>query len=151
MASWGEMAQEAPKIASVGRDLLYRSGHGSGLLATVRDGGIPRIHPISVGIVGDHLVAFIIRSSPKTRDLELDGRYSLHAHMDLSRPNELEVRGHARAVTDQALIDQAAAGWNFEVDDDYRLFEFDIETALLGERATGHDWPPAYTRWSAAG
>ncbi len=151
MADWGELAAGAPKIASVGRELLYRTGHGAALLATVRGEGIPRIHPISVAIIRDRLVAFMIVGSPKTRDLETDGRYSLHAHMDLAKPNELEIRGHAHEVGDSALVDEAVKSWHFEVDDSYRLFEFDIETALLGERATDHDWPPSYTRWTSSG
>ncbi len=39
--------------------------------------------------------------------------------------------------------------WPFEADDTYRLFEFDIENALLGKRPTVNDWPPIYTRWSS--
>jgi hypothetical protein len=51
-------------------------------------------------------------------------------------------------LTDATLRAAAAAAWPFEADDTYRLFEFDIESALLGERPTANDWPPVYTRWS---
>jgi hypothetical protein len=40
-----------------------------------------------------------------------------------------------------------AAGWAFEVDDGYQLYEFDIESALIGARPTADDWPPRYTAW----
>jgi hypothetical protein len=43
----------------------------------------------------------------------------------------------------------AADGWHFTVDDGYRLFELDVEHALLGERASADDWPPAYRSWRA--
>lgn len=148
MATWGDLARGNPTLAARGRELLYRSGIGEGLIATVRGDGLPRVHPIAVGIVGERLVAFI-NDSPKGRDLERDGRYALHSHLDLEVPHELELRGRARLVTDRALRDEAAAGWSFTVDDGYRLFELDIEHALLGERASRRAWPPRYTTWTS--
>ena len=47
--------------------------------------------------------------------------------------------------------ERVAAGWAFEVDDSYTLFEFSIEHALLGARPTADDWPPIYTSWRATG
>ncbi len=38
MASWAELEAAAPGIASAGRELLQRDGHGKAMLATVRDG-----------------------------------------------------------------------------------------------------------------
>ena len=148
MATWGEMASFAPKIAAIGSELLYRTGAGEAMLVTVRGDGLPRIHPINVGIVGDRLVAFIL-DSPKSRDLEQDGRYALHAHLDPQAPHEVQLRGRARLVTDATLRANAVAVWPFEADASYRLFELDIESALLGERPTADDWPPVYTRWSS--
>ncbi|MGZ8438286.1 MAG: hypothetical protein ACXWXR_07070 [Candidatus Limnocylindrales bacterium] len=40
-----------------------------------------------------------------------------------------------------------AAAWYFTTTDEYRLFEFHVERALLGERGPD-DWPPRYTAWS---
>jgi hypothetical protein len=147
MATWEELAQAAPKIASTGRKLL-ESGLWNAMLVTVHGDGLPRIHPIKVGIIDERLVAFILGSA-KLRDLEQDGRYALHALLDPQAPNELQVRGRARELTDATLRAAAAAAWPFEADDTYRLFEFDIESALLGERPTANDWPPIYTRWSS--
>jgi hypothetical protein len=45
-------SDQSPSPAG-GRALFYGEGHGGALLATIRDGEPPRIHPISVGIVGD--------------------------------------------------------------------------------------------------
>jgi hypothetical protein len=111
------------------------------LLTTVRGGALPRIHPITLAIVDDRLLAFIILDSPKARDLAEDGRYALHSHLDLDRPHEFSVRGRARAVDD---------GWPFGVDDSYRLFELLIDHAVAGTRATAHDWPPRYTSWRSS-
>lgn len=150
MATWGEFSTAAPELARQGRDRLYRSGHGTALLATVRDGAPPRIHPISVAIVGDQLVAFLILASPKTTDLVEDGRYAMHAHMDLARPHEFSVRGRARSVQDPTARAAVAAGWSFSPDETFGLFEFDIEHAILGDRATADDWPPRYRSWKPA-
>jgi hypothetical protein len=146
MASWAEFASRAPAMSEAGRSLLFRGGEGDALLATVRSGESPRIHPISIEVVDGALCAFILRSA-KLTDLEQDGRYAIHAHVDPEAPSEFLVRGHAHEVTDPAVRAAAAASWSFTVDDTYRLFVFDIEAALLGERDSKHAWPPRYSRW----
>ncbi len=149
MATWAEFATAAPELASQGRDLLYRGGHGQALLATVRGDDLPRIHPISLGIVGDRLYAFILRSA-KRLDLEQDGRFALHTLQDPAAPSEFAIRGRATIVDAEAVRSEVARGWSFEVDETYGLFEFSIEAALLGVRDGPDDWPPRYTSWSAA-
>jgi hypothetical protein len=52
-------------------------------------------------------------------------------------------------IDDAATRARFAAAWYFETTDRYRLFEFLIERALLGERGPD-DWPPRYTSWSEA-
>jgi hypothetical protein len=149
MATWAELEAAAPDLAAAGRGLLYRDGSGRAFLATVRHESLPRIHPISVGIVDERLYAFINRSA-KGLDLELDGRYALHAHLDPLVPAEFELRGRAQLVEAEAVRTAVAAGWAFEVDDSYRLFELSIESALLGLRSSPEDWPPQYTSWTAS-
>ena len=148
MASWAELEASEPELAAAAHDLFFRTGSGKAMLATVRDGGAPRIHPITVGIVDGELVAFILRSA-KLTDLETDGRYALHAHLDLDAPHEAMLRGRAREVTDSALRTAAVAAWPFTADEGYRLFAFDISSALHGRRDSAHDWPPMYRRWEA--
>jgi len=145
MASWEEFEAAAPALAEAGRRLLQRGDRDSGVLATVRADLPPRIHPVTVGIVEGRLLVFVLASA-KRNDLEQDGRFALHTHLDPERPNEFMVRGRASVVTGPAR-DRAAAGWAFEVDDGYELFELDVESAVLGERATADDWPPRYTSW----
>ena len=147
MATWADLEAAAPDIAVEGRRLLYRSGEGEALLATVRDGAAPRIHPINVGIVDGELVAFILRSV-KLTDLSEDGRYALHAHIDPAAPSELMVRGRATEIPHVERRAAAAAVWPFEIDETYRLFAFGIESAHLGRRDTPDVWPPAYERWA---
>ena len=146
MATWGEFTAAAPEMAAKGRELIYRTGGGEALLATVRDAESPRIHPIAVEVVGAGLFAFIL-GSPKLTDLEEDGRYALHAYPDAARPHEFVIRGRVRPV-DVATRSRLAADWPFSVGS-VRAFEFLIDEALLGERDSRADWPPRYTAWRA--
>ena len=148
MATWAEFETGAPELAAEGRRLIYRGDAGEMLLATVRGDEPPRIHPVNVAIVEGRLYAFILRSAKRT-DLERDGRYALHTHQDPAAPSEFAVRGRASAVESDDARSAAAAAWSFEVDEAYTLFDFSIETALLGARDTADDWPPRYSSWSA--
>jgi hypothetical protein len=149
MATWAEFEVASPELATAGRRLIYRDGDGAALLATVRDGDVPRIHPVSVGVAEGHLYVFVIGRSPKRRDLEADGRYALHAHVNATAPSEFSLRGRASMVDDPIVRSQVAADWSFGVDDSYVLFELMINSALLGVRPTADDWPPRYTSWAA--
>jgi hypothetical protein len=146
--SWADLEAAAPDLAAAGRELFERNGGGQGFLATVRSEELPRIHPISFEIVDGRLCAFILRSA-KRIDLERDGRYALHAHHDPAAPSEFLVRGRATLIDDLAVRGRVAAGWPFEVDDSYALFELSVESALLGSRPSADDWPPRYTSWIA--
>ena len=151
LGTWGEFADAVPGIASEGQRLINGWGRGGVLLATVRGDELPRIHPITVAIVDGRLYAFVIADSPKRLSLEIDGRYAMHTHQDPAAPSEVALRGRARLVDDSDERSRVAAGWAFEVDDSYALFEFSIESALLGARPTADDWPPIYSSWRATG
>ncbi len=146
MASWQDLETAAPKIAAHGRALLYRSGEGEALLVTVRGDEPPQAHPIYVRVVDDGLYAFIL-PSPKLRDLREDGRYALHAHLDPAHPDEFFVNGRVREV-DEATRTRLAGDWGFNPGG-APAFEFLIDEALAGERATANDWPPKYSTWKA--
>ncbi len=75
VVTWGDFATAAPDIATKGRELLCRTGHGAALLVAVRGDDPPRVHPISVGVVDGGLYAFIL-PSPKLQDLEHDGQFT---------------------------------------------------------------------------
>ena len=147
VATWSELEAGAPAIAAAGRSVLARGGEAGALLATIRGDASPRIHPVTVAIVDGGLYVFLLDSA-KRRDLAEDGQFALHGHQDPAAPTEFSVRGHARLVPAGTVRDRVAAGWAFEVDDSYWLFELRIGSAILGERAAD-EWPPRYTRWSA--
>ena len=146
--TWADLEVAAPEVATEGRRLFHRDGRGQGLLATVRGDDAPRVHPISFEIVDGRLYAFILRSA-KRRDLEKDGRFALHSHQEPSAPSEFLVRGRAELVDDPSVRSAVAATWSFDVGDTYELFEFSVESALLGERGPD-EWPPRYTSWRQA-
>jgi hypothetical protein len=146
--SWAAFEAAAPELAAAGAQHLDRA-EGAALLATVRADAPPRIHPVTVGIVEGGLYVFLLDSA-KRKDLVEDGRYALHAHQDMAAPDEFSVRGRARLIQAGKLRDRVATGWFFEVDDTYWLFELQVQSAILGERAAD-EWPPRYRRWSAAG
>ena len=148
MATWAEFAEAAPDLAAEGARLLHRGDIEEGLLATVRGDDLPRIHPIWIRVVDGVFYAFILKSAKRT-DLERDGRYALHSHQDPAKPSEFSVRGRAGLVAAGPVYDRVASEWYFEVDDSYRLFEFDIEAAILGVRGDPDEWPPRYTSWKA--
>ncbi len=147
MLDWARFAVAAPEIEAEGQRLIYARGDGEALLATVRGDDLPRIHPVNVAIVRDGLYAFVIERSAKRRDLGSDGRFALHTHQDPEAPSEVMLRGRARLVDDPSERARVTAGWAFEVDDSYTLFEFLIESALLGVRASADEWPPRYRSW----
>lgn len=149
MATWGDLAAAAPELAEAGRRLLYRTKTGEALLATVQADQLPRLHPIWVAVLDDRLYAFIGRS-PKRSDLERDGRYALHSHVDPAVPSEFSVRGRAALVAAGRERDSIARQWYFEPDSSYELFEFSVEAAVLGVRSNADEWPPQYSTWRAA-
>lgn len=148
MATWAEFEASNPTLAAGGRRLLYRTETGEALLATVRGDDPPRIHPIWVGIVGGRLYAFILKSAKRT-DLERDGRFALHTHVDPAAPSEFSIRGRARLVDAAELRVEVGGSWYFDVDETYELFDFDVEAAILGVRDNTDEWPPRYTSWTA--
>ena len=78
MVGWGEFESLRPDLAQAGRELLCQFGVGLAFLATVRPDGAPRLHPICV-VPTDHALYGLIIPSLKLRDLERDGRYSMHS------------------------------------------------------------------------
>jgi hypothetical protein len=85
---WSSMAEEAPALAAAG-ERLFRA-FTIGYLATLRRDGAPRIHPVTVTLVGHGLYVSTMRSSRKAADLRRDGRYALHAFPRLQGPDEWE-------------------------------------------------------------
>src|ERR687895_2631053 len=100
MEGWSAFERAEPEMADKGRALLYQRGDGEGFMTTVAANGIPRIHPLNVGVKEGRLLVFVQGHSAKARDLELNPRYALHAHWEAEQPHEFMIRGEVRLVTD---------------------------------------------------
>ena len=145
MASWSEFAAAEPELASAVRALLQQYGPGMGYLATVRADGGPRVHPVSPVVTEEGLYCFVVNSA-KRRDLERDGRYALHSYPPEESDDEAYVAGHAHPVTDPAVISRLADALRASLMVDWRLFEFDIETAMVRRHGPGGALPLAMTQ-----
>jgi hypothetical protein len=156
MLPWSEFARQEPALAADGERVLLLhptpdapAQAGLAYLATVRADGGPRIHPIAPVLYAGRLYAFVLRASPKCRDLLANGHYALHAFPyplgDFSA-EEFTVSGRARHVEDDALRAAVAERCGDAVEAG-EIFELLVERAL--HRAP--QWnPPSYRHWRAA-
>src|SRR5438876_11859510 len=104
MVTWKEFAASAPALAEAGRSLLNQFGVGLAFLATVREDGAPRLHPVCPVLSNDRLFVLITPASPKRHDLLRDGRYALQTFPQ-PKPgsDEFYMTGKARLIDDPAL------------------------------------------------
>ena len=156
VVSWRAFTQQEPEMAAQGKSLLYQHGVGLAFLATIRPDGHPRVHPMCPLTTDDGLFAFIV-PSPKQRDLDRRGAYTLHSFPCPTNEDAFYVTGQAALVEDahhrealarQFVGEREAVGVAPPSADD-ALFEFDIESCLL-TRTTGHGDPaPDHRVWHA--
>jgi hypothetical protein len=157
MRRWGVFAVERPDLAVVGRRMLYEAGPiGLGFLATVRDDGGPRVHPICPLLTDEGLYAFIV-PGPKRDDLHRDARYALHSetfpppHHD----DAFYVTGEAvligDPVTRETIAQQFIAERDFTIPresiEPWELFEFHLDRCLLTLTEPDGDLPAGHTVW----
>lgn len=144
MATWGEFEAQAPDLAAFGADRLkLRPAY----LATVGEGGLPRVHPVTPIIGSGRLFVFMEPTSPKGRDLRQRPRYALHNGVpDMSGSGgEFFISGEAALVDDRELRDLAVQATSYHPLDRYILFDLGVNEA----RCNGYgDVPlPARKRW----
>lgn len=146
MTSWIEFTKHAPGLAAFG-EARFRSGVA--YLGTLRADGSPRVHPVTP-ILGEQLFLFMEPTSPKGKDLQRDGRYSLHCSVADSYGGEGEfyVRGRATLTNDPILRAQAVQVAPYTPEDRYILFVFSIEFAFMNTYVDGEPNP---RRWSSPG
>jgi hypothetical protein len=157
MKRWCEFAALRPDLAEPGRALFYLVGVGLAFMATTRQDGGPRVHPMCPLMTDDGLFAFII-PSPKQGDLRRDGRYALHSFPREDNEDAFSCMGMARPVESAQLRsdlgalfveERSALGVHAPADED-GLFEFLVESCLL-TRTTGHGDPhPVHQVWRDA-
>jgi hypothetical protein len=152
--SWRAFTEAEPEMAAAGRALLYQVGVGLAYLATTRPDGHPRLHPFCPILRDDAMYGFII-PSPKQRDLQRNGWYSLHSFPCEDNEDAFSMSGIASAVaattirsavSDQFVGERRQFNVPPPADDDV-LFEFALDSCLL-TRTTGHGDPaPDHHIW----
>jgi hypothetical protein len=144
MTSWTEFARQAPEIAAFGQ---ARFQCGVAYLGTLRPDGGPRVHPVTP-ILGEQLFLFMESTSPKGKDLQRDGRYTLHCAVEDANGGggEFYVRGRATLTVDPLIRQQAVRAAPYLPQDDYILFILTIEFAFMNRYVDGQ---PRVRRWQA--
>ncbi len=150
MLNWAEFVTESPKISEAGIRLFAKNDVA--FLATVSGTGRPRIHPFVPKILEERFVAFIMDSSPKSRDLDVRRKYSIHA-LPGDEDEEFYISGEADPCNEEAEFRSRVAssmGFATGVDEHHILYEFKIDRALwttwLEFGTPNHR--PKYVRWT---
>jgi hypothetical protein len=128
--SWQELTNDNPDLARFGAERLLESEVA--YLATVRQDGSPRVHPVTPIIGGGKLFVFMEPTSPKGHDLRRNGRYAMHCQVADSEggKGEFFLSGEAKWVEDAATRETAVRAASYDVADRYILFELDVDQAL---------------------
>ena len=147
MTTWAEFVIQAPELAAFGNKRL--NGRVS-YLGTVRENGLPRVHPVTPIISAERLFLFMEPTSPKGKDLERVGHYALHAGVEDSSGGEGEfyVRGIATRVQDAVLREEAESAAGYVPKPHYILFTLSVEYAFMNIYAT--DGAPTVKRWQSS-
>ena len=145
MPTWGEFANAAPELATFGAG---RFNSRVAYLGTLRKDGGPRVHPVTPIVGGGYLFLFMEPTSPKGKDLQRDGRYTLHCAVEDTSGGEGEfyVRGAARLVDDDALRQEAENAADYNPAARYILFVMEVDFAFQNLYTDGK---PNVSRWSA--
>ena len=146
MMMWRAFETEAPELASFGRERIDRR---VSFLATIRDDGGPRVHPVTPWIADGHLYVRMYSNSPKVADLERDPRFALHSMMDNDDGvgGEFALRGRAGSVRNPDTVSAAyAAIGGSGSDRPLVLFELGVDE-VVATRYSGDE--PERRRWRA--
>jgi hypothetical protein len=141
--SWKDIEAANPELAAFG---AQRFAGGVAYLATVRQDGAPRVHPVTPIVGHGRLFLFMEPTSPKGHDLRRDGRYAMHSAVDDSSGSggEFMITGRAKFVDEPNLRALAAAAASYTPADRYVLFELLVESALA---TIYKDGQPVRERW----
>jgi hypothetical protein len=155
MITWTEFEGEQPALAAAGRAQLYQIHIGLAFLATVRQDGGPRVHPVCPVLSPDGLHVLIV-PGPKRADLRRDGRYALHTetcpppHEDdgfaiIGRAHEVTDLPVSRRVRDHVRAERDGAVWpGIESD---AVFELTVDRCLLTLTQPDGTFPAGPTSW----
>ncbi len=151
MHSWATFSAESPELAAAATRLM--SQHDVAFLATASATGRPRLHPFVPRVVEGRMVAFIVDSSPKYRDLLTRHQYAIHL-MPGDEDEQFFFSGEAEYVdseTEFRLRAAKAMGFFTEIDAGEKLFEFQLDPSLWTRWLDfgTPDHRPEHARWLA--
>jgi hypothetical protein len=153
MVTWKEFAAAEPEMAGAGRSQLFQfGGVGLAFLATVREDGAPRLHPVCPVLSRDRLFVLITPASPKRQDLLKDGRYALQTFPQ-PKPgsDEFYLAGRAIVVEDPATRAAVLMDAKHMADESETLFELLIDRAMhtRWENVLKPDMRSVHQKWRA--
>ncbi|MEX0941263.1 MAG: pyridoxamine 5'-phosphate oxidase family protein [Pseudomonadales bacterium] len=145
--SWCRLEKDAPDIAMFGKSRI--DGKVS-YLATLKENGWPRVHPVTPVVGEGACFIFAEPESSKVRDLRANGKYSLHCGMTDSSGSsgEFKITGVANVVADASVRAAVESVCNFRPSAKYVLFELKLGEATATTYRGGR---PDRKRWTAAG
>jgi hypothetical protein len=141
--SWKEMAREAPEVATFGKKRI--DGRVS-YLATIRENGFPRTHPVTAIVGEDLCFIFAEPNSSKVKDFQFNNHFCLHCGMSDSSGSsgEFQISGTVEKITDKVLREAAESICSYRPSGRYLLYELTIEEAIAtsyrGGRADRRRW-----------
>jgi len=137
------MAQEAPEVASFGKTRI--DGKVS-YLATIRENGKPRTHPVTAVVGKGRCFMFAEPNSSKVKDFRLNGNFCLHCGMSDSSGSsgEFQITGMVEQITDHEIRKTAESICSYRPSERYVLYELRIGEAIAtsyrGGRANRKRW-----------
>jgi hypothetical protein len=153
MVTWDQFAEASPELARAGNSQLFQYGVGLAFLATVRDDGAPRLHPVCPVLSSGRLYVLILPNSPKRRDLENYGRYALQAFPQ-GKPDsdEFYLAGEASLIEDSELHSAVLSDAKHHASPDEILFELKIDRAMhtRWEGFGTPDYHSVHSKWNTA-
>jgi hypothetical protein len=127
---WNGFAAAAPDFAAAGTRLLMgESNIAIGFLATI--GGDLHLAPVCPIFCDGAVYLSVGATTPKRHDLDVDGRYVLHAFLGPS-DEEFRLSGRAQRVADAAWRARVHAAIRFQFGRDDPIFRLDIDSAMWG-------------------
>ena len=144
--SWLALREAVPQLAEFGKERLDGK---VAYLATVRNDGRPRAHPVTPIIGEAHCFVFVEPDSQKVRDLQDNGYFCLHCAMNDSSGSsgEFQITGIAVLVTDESMREVAEAVSSYRPSGRFLLFELQLLEVLSTSYRGGR---PDRKRWIAS-
>src|SRR5215831_16395175 len=119
---WSAFAEQEPELAAFGEARLRAAPV---YIATVRDDGMPRVHPVTPIFGAGGMYLFMEPTSPKGRDLRERGSFAMHNAVpdNDGTGGEFWIAGRGASVEDAEMRTAVAAASTYDPDDRYVLFE----------------------------